>query len=207
MCAPIFWAVSTGIHFLEEAVKSAIEIFKNNREKDHLNWERGKLTMDRNQLLENIEDYLSEASPEEVDVLSSILEGLKGKKHGEYRSYISALTMDRRRFLDNGDYEVRLPIQPLIYNPLNFVHGGITATLLDTAMGSFVNQSLPEHLAAVTTEMKVNYLKPGTGKELICIASIIHKGTSFYVCEAKVYNDKNKLIASGSGSFFIIKRK
>lgn len=143
----------------------------------------------KQELLEAIEVYLDEATNEEVDVLQAILSGIKKKKSGEYRSYISALTLDKRKFLDNGDYEVRLPIKPLIYNPLNFVHGGITATLLDTAMGSLVNQSLPEHLAAVTSELKINYLKPGVGKELICIASIVHKGTSFYVCEAKVYND------------------
>lgn len=163
--------------------------------------------MDRKQLLQNIEEYLSEASSDEIEVFSSILEGMKRKQQGKYRSYISALTRDNRRFLDNGEYEVRLPIQPLIFNPLNFVHGGITATLLDTAMGSFVNQSLPEHLAAVTTELKINYLKPGVGQELICIASIVHKGTTFYVCEAKVYNEVNKLIAIGSGTFYIVKRK
>jgi uncharacterized protein (TIGR00369 family) len=157
-------------------------------------------------LLKNIESYLDDAGEEEIEVLSTLLKAIKDKQAGHYRSFISAFMQVNSKVLDNGDFKVTIPISKLISNPLNFVHGGITATLLDTAMGSFVNQSLPEHLAAVTSELKINYLKPGFGKELTCIASIVHKGSSVYVCEAKVYDDKQSIMAMGSGSFFIIKR-
>lgn len=164
--------------------------------------------MDRkNDLIKSVNEFLNDASPEGLDVIEALVKATKEKEEGKYRSYLSALMQVESRFLENGDYEVRIPIQPVIHNPLQIVHGGITASLIDTAMGSFVNQSLPDHLVAVTTELKINYLKPGLGKELICIASIVHKGSSVYVCEAKVYNEENTFIAMGTGSFFIIKRQ
>lgn len=163
--------------------------------------------MTRKQLfLKEIESHLQEATDEDIEILSSLFHAARRKQKREYSSYLSAIMNVNQTLLENGDFEVRIPVQPLVNNQLSIVHGGITAALLDTAMGSFVNQSLPVHLAAVTTELKLNYLKPGVGKELICIASIVHRGRSFWVCEAKVYNDEEILIAIGTGSFFIIKK-
>lgn len=159
------------------------------------------------ELVEAIQSYLNEATNEEIDIFSSMFKALKEKQKGKYQSYLAALTNVESKFIENGDFEVRIPIQPLVNNSLNIVHGGITATLIDSAMGILVNKSLPKHLVAVTTELKINYLKPGVGKELICTASIIHKGSSIYVCEAKVLNDSNSLIAISTGSFFVINRR
>ncbi|MCT8139054.1 PaaI family thioesterase [Anaerobacillus sp. CMMVII] len=159
----------------------------------------------KQKLIEDVNYLLANASSEELDVVASLLKAAKEKQDGQFRSYISALMKVESNFLEDGDYEVRIPIRPLIHNPLNIVHGGITATLVDIAMGSLVHQSLPEHQTAVTTELKLNYVKPGIGDELICIAKILNKGKSIYVCEAKVYNDKNSLIAIATGSFFIIR--
>lgn len=161
----------------------------------------------KQKLIEEFNNFINEASPEDIDVVTSLLKSAKEKQVGKFRSYLSAIMQVESRFLENGDYEMRIPIQPVVHNPLKMVHGGITASLIDTAMGSLVYQSLPEHMATVTTELKVNYLKAGIGKELICIASIVHRGSSLYVCEAKVYNNEESLIAIGTGSFFIIKQR
>lgn len=158
-------------------------------------------------LIQEIEAHLQEASDEDVEIISSLFNAARRKQNQEYSSYLAAIINVKSKLLENGDFEVRIPVQPLVNNLMNIVHGGITAALIDTAMGTFVNRSLPEQLAAVTTELKLNYLKAGIGKELICIASIVHRGSTFWVCEAKVYNDKQSLIAMGSGSFFVIKKK
>ncbi|WNF35582.1 PaaI family thioesterase [Bacillaceae bacterium IKA-2] len=164
--------------------------------------------MTRKQLFfQEIETHLQDATDEDIEIFSSLFDAARRKQKGEFLSYLSAIMNEKRKLLDNGDFEIRIPIHSLLNNQLSIVHGGITAALLDTAMGSFVNQSLPDHLGAVTTELKLNYLKPGVGKELICIASIVHRGSAFWVCEAKLYNDEESLIAIGTGSFFIIKKK
>lgn len=171
-------------------------------------YKKGAEIMNKKQLLfQEIETHLQEATDEDIELIFALFHAARRKQRGEYSSYLSVIMDVKSKLLENGDLEVRIPVQPLVNNHLNIVHGGITASLLDTAMGSFVNKSLPDHLAAVTTELKLNYLKAGVGKELICIATIVHRGRAFWVCEAKVYNDEESLIATGSGSFFIIKKK
>ncbi len=158
------------------------------------------------QLRQKIDHYLAMTNEEERQLLSNMIDGLTAKKEGTYRTYLAAMTQIKTRFLDNGDYEVLLPIQPLIENPLKMVHGGMTATLLDTAMGSLINQSISTEMAAVTAEMNIHYIKPGVGNYLRCVASLSHKGRQLCVAEAKVYDEKEKLVAMGTGTFFLIKR-
>ncbi|WP_017727172.1 PaaI family thioesterase [Halalkalibacterium ligniniphilum] len=158
-------------------------------------------------LKKKLERFLQKANEEERDVVTSFLDGMLKKQENQYGTYLGALTQIQTNFLDNGNFEVILPIQPIVNNPLNMVHGGITATLLDTAMGSMINRKLDRSLAAVTAEMKVNYLKPGVGTELRCIATVVHEGKHLHVAEAKVFDDKEQLVAMATGTFFIIPRK
>lgn len=162
--------------------------------------------VDPNQLLHKLHTFLENSNEEEITLLNTIIDGFEEKRKGNYKTYLSAMTNIQPRVLENGDYEIILPIQPLIENPLKMVHGGMTATLLDTAMGSLVNHSLPQDSNALTAEMNVHYLKPGIGKYLRCIASLSHHGKQLCVTEGKVYDENDKLIAMATGTFFIVKK-
>ena len=48
------------------------------------------------------------------------------------------------------------------YNPAGVVHGGMAATLLDSAMGIAVLSSLPAGMIFTTLELKVNFLRAMT---------------------------------------------
>ena len=50
------------------------------------------------------------------------------------------------------------------YNPLGTVHGGVMATLLDSALGCAVQSMLPAGTSYTTLELKVNYLRPITAR-------------------------------------------
>jgi uncharacterized protein (TIGR00369 family) len=163
-----------------------------------------KTTLSGNDMKERINTYLEKASTEEISVLNTIFDGLEKKQSGNAMTYMGALTDVKSRLIDEKTYEVTIPIHPLILNPLQIVHGGITATLADTAMGSLVAELLPDDKAAVTSEIKMNYVAPGVGKYLRCVATTAHQGRHTYVTEAKVYTDENKLAAIASGSFFVI---
>ncbi|MFC0558733.1 PaaI family thioesterase [Halalkalibacter alkalisediminis] len=160
--------------------------------------------MEEKQLLHKLNTFLEESSEEERTLLDIIVDGFTKKRRGDYKTYLDAMTHIETRMLDSGEYEIVLPVQPLIENPLKMVHGGMTATLLDTTMGSLVNQSLPADSTALTAEMNVHYLKPGLGKHLRCVASLTHKGKQLCVTEGKVYDQNGKLVAIATATFFII---
>lgn len=159
-----------------------------------------------NKIANLLNQYLNQATLEDQNVLISVLEGLLKKQDGTYSTYIASLIRLNGDYLDNGDFQIEIPNQLLIANSLDIAHGGITATLLDTTMGTMVSRRLSEGYFAVTTEMKVNYMKPGTGETLRCVATLLHQGKQLCFTEGKVFSNKNELIATASGTFFIVRK-
>jgi uncharacterized protein (TIGR00369 family) len=161
--------------------------------------------MTKDELLQLTNEVLQNSDIEDQYVLELLLSGLKRKQYHEKGSYIGALLHAEGEFKDN-QFTIRIPNTPIIQNSLNIVHGGITATLLDSAMGGLVHHLLPPDKTAVTTEIKINYVAPGVGKELICRTNTIHKGNKTVVTEGKVFRDDGTLIAHSTASFFIINK-
>ena len=83
------------------------------------------------------------------------------------------------------------------YNPLGTVHGGIAATLLDSAMGCAVQSLLPAGTGYTSLEIKVNYVRPITSATGIvtCEGNIIHLGGRIATAEAHITDATGKLYA------------
>lgn len=94
------------------------------------------------------------------------------------------------------------------YNPLGVVHGGMAATLLDSALGCCVNSCLEAGDFYTTLELKVNYLRPitlATGT-VRAIATVVHIGRTTAVVEGKALDAADKIYAYAS-STCLIRRK
>jgi uncharacterized protein (TIGR00369 family) len=61
--------------------------------------------------------------------------------------------------IESGRATFGLDVGEHLYNPIGSVHGGIFATLLDSAMGCAVHSTLPSGRAYTTLELKVNLVK------------------------------------------------
>jgi len=161
--------------------------------------------MKKQELNQLLEDCLQLADDNDTKIIENILTGVKEKLESERGTYIGHI-LQMKRNLEEDTYELTLPLSALVNNNLDILHGGITATVLDTAMGMMVNTVLPEGQAAVTTQLNVHYLAPGIGSQIICKAKIVHQGSKTLVMEAEVQRDDGKKIAHATGSFFIIKK-
>jgi uncharacterized protein (TIGR00369 family) len=91
------------------------------------------------------------------------------------------------------------------YNPLGVVHGGMAATLLDSALGCCVNSHLAAGDFYTTLELKVNYLRPITiATGLVrAIATTVHIGRTTALVEAKVLDGSNRIYAYASSTCLI----
>jgi uncharacterized protein (TIGR00369 family) len=91
------------------------------------------------------------------------------------------------------------------YNPLGVVHGGMAATLLDSALGCCVNSHLAAGDFYTTLELKVNYLRPITiATGLVrAIATTVHIGRTTALVEAKVLDGGNRIYAYASSTCLI----
>ncbi len=93
------------------------------------------------------------------------------------------------------------------YNPLGTVHGGVMATLLDSALGCAVQSMLPAGTSYTTLELKVNYLRPVTAKTgtVYCQGKIIHLGGRIATAEARLTDAGGKLYAHGTTTCIILR--
>jgi uncharacterized protein (TIGR00369 family) len=90
---------------------------------------------------------------------------------------------------------------PEHYNPIGTVHGGLAATLLDSAMGCAVHTTLPEGTAYATLELKVNFTRPITSDtgRLLCEGTVVHRGGRVATAEGRVIAERDgKLLAHGT---------
>jgi uncharacterized protein (TIGR00369 family) len=108
--------------------------------------------------------------------------------------------------VDNGRIVISLDTRPDFANPLGAVHGGIAATLLDSAMGCAVHTTLPAGVGYTTLELKVNYIRAAQtdGTTLTAEGTVIHAGRRTATAEGKVTDDRGKLIAHATTTCLIL---
>ncbi|AUS10496.1 PaaI family thioesterase [Laceyella sacchari] len=153
-----------------------------------------------------LQQILQNGTDEEKQLLALAVQAIKQKRERN-SAYISGFMGLKGRFVEDDVYEFRVPVTPFTLNRAGIVHGGITATLADSTIGSLINQRLPEgYKGAVTVELKVNYLKQGLGKELISRARLVHMGSTLATATCEITNEKNKLIAFTTGTFYMIRK-
>ncbi|MDR6225314.1 PaaI family thioesterase [Desmospora profundinema] len=156
-------------------------------------------------LREELEAVLCDGTDEEREILRLSLQAIRQKRERN-SAYPSGFLGLAGKFTDSKSYRFRIPITPYMLNRGGFVHGGITATLVDSTMGSLVNRSLPDERFAVTAEMKVHYLQPGRGEELISTAHLLQMGQTLAVTECRVENEQGRLIALATATFSLQKK-
>lgn len=93
------------------------------------------------------------------------------------------------------------------YNPIGVVHGGLAATLLDSAMGCAVHSTLPAGAGYTTLETKVNFVRPITTEtgRVRCEAKLIHLGGRIATADGRVIDEAGKLYAHGTSTCLILR--
>lgn len=94
------------------------------------------------------------------------------------------------------------------------LHGGVIAAALDVAGGTAAlvgayrrQEDLPKeerikNLSKLgTIDMRVDYLRPGKGKEFFATASILRIGSKVAVTRMEFKNEEDALIAVGTGTY------
>ena len=95
------------------------------------------------------------------------------------------------------------------YNGLGIAHGGLAATLLDSALGCAINTVMPAGRVFTTLEMKINYVRPmrrETG-EVRCEAEVLHAGGRVATAEGSIRDASGKLYAHGTATCMLFRAK
>jgi uncharacterized domain 1 len=103
-----------------------------------------------------------------------------------------------------GTAEVELHVEPYHLQHMGFVHGGVISTLMDNTGWYAAVSSLDEGFTAVTMEIKINYLKPASGKHLLASAEVKRQGKKVAFVTIELH-DEGKLVAYATGTYAILK--
>ena len=87
-----------------------------------------------------------------------------------------------------GSAEVSLARRPDLLQFFGHFHGGVIAALADQAAGIAVTSSLPSGKIGVTVEIKVNFLSPADGSELVARAKTLKMLGSIGVATVEVFS-------------------
>jgi len=109
---------------------------------------------------------------------------------------------------DNGVAHIQCDISENFLNFSGFVHGGVLATLIDASIGSAVRSTLDlTTQTSATVDLNIKYIKPGKGPTLHAKATIANKGRTLVVGTSEIFDEDNVLVAIGSATFMILKKK
>jgi uncharacterized protein (TIGR00369 family) len=109
--------------------------------------------------------------------------------------------------LEAGKAMGRLPVKPDFYQQLQFLHGGLTATVADIVMGFAAFTLVQKDQHVVTAQLQTSYLNPVVSDFLYAKGYVIKAGQRLYFCEAELWtekNDKTILVAKASSTMAVV---
>jgi uncharacterized protein (TIGR00369 family) len=107
-------------------------------------------------------------------------------------------------FDDQGNAIVELPHNPNLDHPLGGVHGGVYATLLDTAGWYTAAAGHDPGSWLATAEMSIHFLLPVERTALRAVGRPIRRGKHQDVAEVHLYDGEGRLVAHATGTFVLL---
>jgi len=114
------------------------------------------------------------------------------------------------RLIEVGDGVAAFEATPShsVYNPIGSVHGGYTATLLDSACGCAVQSKLAANQGYTTLELKIAYHKGMTAQTgpVRAEGRVVSIGRRAAFAEATLKGEDGKLYASATSTLLVFER-
>jgi len=107
---------------------------------------------------------------------------------------------------EKGQVSFTLTPQEFHYNPLGTVHGGMAATMLDSCNSISANCQLDEGFLTMTTDIRVNYLRPMTVStgEVTASAKIEKIGRRVIFVTGTLEDKNGKVYATANSTELIV---
>jgi uncharacterized protein (TIGR00369 family) len=103
--------------------------------------------------------------------------------------------------LQSGEAVIAVDMRDDLRQPSGVLHGGVTATLIDTAMAFAVRTYLEKEAKTATIDLTVHYLRPHWSGIATCTARVLRAGNRIFAVTADVTNEEGQLIATGLSTY------
>jgi uncharacterized protein (TIGR00369 family) len=134
------------------------------------------------------------------------IEVLKRMLAGELPSppIMATLGVDAASF-EVGECSFALVPAEFHYNPLGSVHGGVIATLLDSAAGCAVHSVLATGEGYTSVDLTTKYLRPVTADtgRVTATGTLIQRGSRTALAQARLTDESGRLLAHATSTCLI----
>ncbi len=120
------------------------------------------------------------------------------------RAPIARLFGMRLSYNEDGGAVVDLPYNPNLDHALGGVHGGVYATMLDTAGWFTVAATTDRSCWVATSEFSVHLLQPVRQSSLRSVGRLVKAGKRQAVAEMRLEDGEGRLVGHGVGTFIIL---
>jgi acyl-CoA thioesterase len=114
--------------------------------------------------------------------------------------YINLLGMELID-IKSGEATLELKMRDELRQPYGLLHGGATASLIDTATAFALVSVLEKEDKTATVDLTVHYLRPVMEGSITCLAKVVKVGRRLSTVSAEVLNDENKLVATALSTY------
>jgi uncharacterized protein (TIGR00369 family) len=90
-----------------------------------------------------------------------------------------------------GACEIRVGYREGLTQQHGFFHGGVAASIADSACGYAAFTLMPADHSVLAVEYKVNFVAPAKGERLIARARVVRSGKTLKICAADVFAIKD----------------
>ena len=102
---------------------------------------------------------------------------------------------------------VECPLRDDLLNSTGVVHGGVIASIADEAAWHAMIHTYKTERPATTTELKVNYLRPISGKKVTARAYALRAGKTLFVTRVDMFDAQKRLSAVSLVTYFLLDSK
>jgi uncharacterized protein (TIGR00369 family) len=109
--------------------------------------------------------------------------------------------------IDPGYLEGELVFRELHHQQNGWLHGGVSATILDMIQGFASYSMVEEGQKVYTVEAKISYFNPGIAEKFFSRGGVVKPGRRFHFCEAEIFYLKESeeiIVAKGSATMAIV---
>ena len=110
-----------------------------------------------------------------------------------------------RRYSDG--VSVECPLREEFLNSTGVLHGGVIASVADEAAWHALIHAYQGDRPTTTTELKINYLRPITGKKLTGRAYALRAGKTLFVARVDLFDAQKRLSAVSLVTYMLLGSK
>ena len=96
--------------------------------------------------------------------------------------------------------ELTLPINSRYFHAASAIHGSVYFKMLDDAAFFAVN-SIVADVFVYTVTFNTQLLRPVTSGVVRAVGEVVFKSRNLFIADSVLYDDRNKIVGRGSGSF------